>query len=268
MGTGGQGMDFTGKVALVTGAGSGIGEATAHRLARDGATVVVLDRLADRAGSVSEAIRAAGGTALPLVADVCDPAQMRLAFARLDGAAGRLDLIVANAGINGHWGPIDVLTPEEWDQTVRANLTGSYLTLHHGVPMLKRSGGGAVVIVSSVNGTRVASTPGATAYAAAKAGQTAMARQLALELAHHRIRVNAVLPGWVKTRIDENTWKHRADEAAPWLQGPDGAVATARVQYPASPESIAGAIVMLLSDDARHISGDSLVVDGGQSLLS
>src|SRR5690606_27877879 len=110
----------------------------------------------------------------------------------------RLDIIVANAGINGVWAPIDQLTPEEWDKTVAINLRGTFLTLHYGVPAMKAKGG-SIVIVSSINGTRTFSNPGTSAYASTKAGQLALGQIAALELAKHRIRVNVVCPGAIET---------------------------------------------------------------------
>lgn len=259
-------MRFSGRVALVTGAGSGIGAATAHRLAAEGAVVGVLDRDGGRAEAVAGEIVAAGGRALALTADVAETGPMQDAVARLVAEVGPPALVVANAGINGHWAPIDDLTPEEWDLTTRTNLRGTYLTLHLTVPFLKAAGGGAVVIVASVNGNTFFSLPGATAYSAAKAGQAAMAAQLAVELARHRIRVNAVLPGQVTTDIGRNTWRRNTDAARWPVVYPEGHIPLTGAT-PARPEDVADAIAMLLSDDARHITGVRLAVDGGQSVL-
>ena len=106
-----------------------------------------------------------------------------------------LDIVFANAGINGVWAPIDELQPEEWDRTINTNLRGTYLTLHYAVPHLKRAGGGSIVITASINGTRTFTSAGATAYSSTKAAQVAMAQMLALELGQHRIRVNVICPG-------------------------------------------------------------------------
>ena len=259
-------MEFSGKVALVTGGGSGMGEATVRVLAANGATVGILDARQDRADALAAAIRAEGGTAIPLGADIADEAQMRAAIDRLMAEAGRLDIVIANAGINGMWAPIDDLTPAEWDKTVAVNLRGTYLTLHLTVPHLKAAGGGAIVIVSSINGTRTFSTAGATAYAATKAAQAAMANQLALELGKHRIRVNAVAPGSTRTNLGENTWMRNREAAAVPAVFPEGDVPLTGGK-PAKPEDIADAIVMLVSERARHVTGTWLYVDGGQSLI-
>jgi NAD(P)-dependent dehydrogenase (short-subunit alcohol dehydrogenase family) len=260
-------VEFSGKVVLVTGGGSGVGEATAKILAAGGAKVGILDLRADRVDAVTAAIRAAGGDVVALPpTDVADEAQMRTAIDALMAEAGRLDAVIANAGINGVWAPIDDLTPAEWDKTIAVNLRGIYLTLHLTVPHLKAAGGGSIVIVASINGTRTFSSAGATAYAATKAGQAAMANQLALELGKHRIRVNTVAPGSTKTNLFENTWRRNTDAARVPATFPEGDMPLTG-GIPAKPEDIADAIVMLVSDRSRHVTGTWLFVDGGQSLL-
>jgi NAD(P)-dependent dehydrogenase (short-subunit alcohol dehydrogenase family) len=260
-------VEFSGKVAFVTGAGSGVGEATARTLAAAGATVGLLDLRADRTAAVAAAISAAGGKAIELPsADVADEAAMRAAVAALVEAAGCIDFVIVNAGINGMWAPIDDLTPAEWDKTIAVNLRGAYLTLHLTVPHLKAGGGGAVVIVSSMNGTRTFSTAGATAYVATKAAQAAMANQLAIELGRHNIRVNAVAPGSTRTNIIESTGKRNVELARHPVIFPEGDVPLTGGK-PAQAADVADAIAMLVSDRARHVSGTWLHVDGAQSLL-
>lgn len=202
------------KVALVTGAGSGIGRASAIALAKDGYVIGALGHTADELDKLVAEINHNGGKALTLVADVAAEAAMHQAVSKLVEIYGRLDVVVANAGINGVWAPIDDLKPEEWDKTITVNLRGTYLTIHKTVPHLKAAGGGSVVIISSINGTRTFTSPGATAYSATKAGQLAMAQQLALELGQYKIRVNAICPGAIETKIDDNTHIRSADETA------------------------------------------------------
>ncbi|OAP39892.1 3-ketoacyl-ACP reductase [Sinorhizobium glycinis] len=253
-------------VALVTGAGSGIGRATARALAAEGAKVGVLGRTRSELESVAGLIRAEGGQALVLEADVSNELQMREAVKELVSEFGRLDIVIANAGINGVWAPIDDLKPFEWDETIAVNLRGTFLTLHMTVPYLKQNGGGAIVVVSSINGTRTFTTPGATAYTATKAAQVAIVQQLALELARHQIRVNAVCPGEIDTSIDENTSLRHEQETAIPVEWPEGQVPITGGK-PGRSEDVAAVIRFLVSDGARHITGSPVWIDGGQGLL-
>ncbi|TCN33247.1 SDR family oxidoreductase [Sinorhizobium americanum] len=259
-------MGDASSVALVTGAGSGIGRATARLLARRGTKVGVLGRTRLELEEVAREISSDGGQALVLEADVSEEAPMREAVDELVSAFGGLDIVVANAGINGVWAPIDDLKPFEWDQTIAVNLRGTFLTLHTTVPHLKRNGGGAIVVVSSINGTRTFTTPGATAYTATKAAQVAMVQQLALELAKHQIRVNAVCPGEIDTSIAENTSLRHEQETAIAVEWPDGQVPITGGR-PGRSEDVAELIRFLVSDEARHITGSPVWVDGGQGLL-
>jgi NAD(P)-dependent dehydrogenase (short-subunit alcohol dehydrogenase family) len=256
-------MRFDDQVALVTGANSGIGRATAELLLRDGATVGVLGRDREEIASTADELTRAGGTAVPLVADVSDAEAMRAAVEELVRRAGRLDLVVANAGINGVWAPIDDLTPEEWDQTIAVNLRGTYLTLHHTVPHLKRSGGGSVVIVSSIQGTRSFSSPGTTAYACTKAAQVTMAKKLAIELAQHRIRVNVVCPGATDTDIDEKTEKRNLDTIE--IDQPDETNPLLGGRQMTSRE-VGEVIAFLLSPAAGAVSGTEVWIDAATTL--
>ncbi len=253
-------------IALVTGAGSGIGKAAALALAADGLKIGVLGHTLEDISSTVNEIQESGGDAVPLLADVADEAQMAVAVRQLVEQYGRLDVVVANAGINGVWAPIDDLTLAEWNDTISVNLTGTFLTIHTAVPELKRSGGGSIIVVSSINGTRTFTTPGATAYTATKAGQVAMVQQLALELARHHIRINAVCPGEIDTNIDTNTKLRKEDETAIPVVWPDGQVPITGGR-PGRSEDVADVIAFLASDRSRHITGSPIWVDGGQGLL-
>ncbi len=193
-------MELQGKVALVTGAGSGIGQASARRLAAEGALVGVLGHGEEGVRETCRMIEADGGRAMPLVADVSDDAALHAAVTDLAAVEMRLDIVFANAGINGVWAPLEEIRPEEWDETLSVNLTGTFLTLRHTVPILKRVGGGAIVVNASINGTRTFSNTGATAYAVSKAGQLAMVKMLCPELGRYAIRINAICPARLKRR--------------------------------------------------------------------
>ncbi len=258
-------MELSGKIALVTGGGSGIGKAAALALAGAGAGIAVLSRTPDEIERTAAEVEKLGAPALPLSADISDEAAMRGAFDTLQKRFGRLDIVVAKAGINGVWAPIDDLKPQEWDRTMAVNLRGTYLTLHLAVPLLKRRGG-AIVVVSSINGTRTFTTPGATAYSATKAAQLAMVQQLSLELGRHNVRINAVCPGEIETEIDDSTTLRREAETeipVVWPKG-DIPLTHGRAGHAAD---VADVIRFLVSDGARHITGSPVWVDGGQGLL-
>ncbi|GAA1729174.1 SDR family NAD(P)-dependent oxidoreductase [Isoptericola hypogeus] len=259
-------MTLEGKVALVTGAGSGIGRATAVRLARDGAMVVALGHRQESADDVAEEIRRGGGTALPVAADVGDAPAVRDVLARVEQELGRLDIVVANAGVNGVWAPLEELEPDEWASTISTNLTGTFLTVRYAVPLLVRQGG-AVVVVSSINGTRTFSNSGASAYATSKAGQVAFARMAAVELGPRGVRVNSVCPGAIDTEIDDNTEQRNTEALGVRAEFPDGQIPLTG-QRPGSAAQVADAIAYLVSDAASHVTGTEVFVDGGQSLVA
>jgi len=258
-------MSLQGKVALITGAGSGIGKATALLLAREGVRVGLLGRTRDELEQVAQEVQRGGGEALILEADVSDPGQMQGAAEQLGERFGRIDIVLANAGINGVWAPLDELAPEEWDKTLSINLKGTFLSVKYALPYLKRAGG-AVVITSSVNGTRMFSNTGATAYATSKAGQVAFAKMIALELAKHRIRVNVICPGAIETSIDENTEQRDLERAKEPVEFPEGEIPLTDGE-PGSAEEVAKLVRFLASDESRHISGAQIFIDGAQSLL-
>lgn len=260
-----ENQEFAGKVALVTGAGEGIGKATAKLFAARGASVGVLGRTEENVRETVDEIKAAGGTASLIVADIADAAQMEQAVKDLTDEYGGLDIVFANAGINGITAPIDEMKPEEWRETIDNNLTGTFLTVKYAVPFLKKRGG-AIVITASINGTRYFSNPGATAYATSKAGQVAFAKTAALELAKHKIRVNVVCPGAIETNISDNQEKRGIEKEREPVETPEGDIPLTDGAK-GTPEQVADLVLFLASDKASHITGTPVFIDGAQSLL-
>lgn len=258
-------MSLEGRVALITGAGSGLGEASAKRLAQSGVKVGLLSRTREELEQVERQIEQAGGTALVLTGDISKPEDVERAVQALVGEYGRLDIVFANAGINGVWASIEELTPDDWDQTLDINLKGTFLTIKYAVPHLKQRGG-SVIITSSINGTRVFSNTGATAYSSSKAGQVAMAKMLAVELAKHRIRVNVICPGAIESEIDENTTHRDLEEIREPVEYPEGNIPLTDGK-PGRASQVADLVFFLASDESSHISGTEIWIDGAQSLL-
>ncbi len=254
------------RVALVTGAGSGIGKATALLLAEQGARVAALSRTRDELEKVVAEIEGQGGEGLVVVADISKPDEMEAAISKVIETWGRLDIVFANAGINGAWAAIEDLKPEEFQKTMDVNVLGTFLTLKYSVPHLKKQGRGAIVITSSVNGTRKFSLSGATAYAGSKAAQVAMAKMLALELADARIRVNVICPGAITTQIDENTIRRNLDEIGEPVEFPEGNIPLTDGE-PGSSQDVAQLVLFLVSDASSHITGTPVWIDGGETLL-
>lgn len=258
-------MHLDGKVALVTGAGSGIGEAAAKLLAAHGARIGALGRSDDELKDVVKEIKQQGGEAVPLVADISDAAAMQAAVAAVEQQWGRLDIVFANAGINGVWAPIEELAPEEWEKTIRINLTGTFLTIKYATPLLKRHGG-SVIVTASVNGTRIFSNTGATAYSTSKAGQVAMTKMLALELAPDKVRVNVICPGAIETNIDENTERRDLEKVQIPVEFPESNQPLTGGD-PGRSEQVAELVLFLASDASSHITGTEIWIDGAESLL-
>lgn len=252
------------KVVLVTGATRGIGAACARRLADAGAAVVLADVRPEGAVLCRE-IEALGRRALFVVCDVRDEAAQRDLFARADATFGRLDAVVANAGINGTRAPIDRFSLEGFDELMAVNLRGTFLTARHAVPLLKRQGG-SLILMGSVNGTRTFHHAGSSVYCAAKAAVAALARSLATELGRYGIRVNTIAPGHIHTSIDETLRCIDTDAIDAGIRFAHDSPALRGGR--ADPEEVADVCLFLVSDLSRHLSGVELFVDGGQSLFA
>jgi len=241
-----------GRKAIVTGGGSGIGAATARRLAAEGARVAVLDLDFATARVVADEI---GGTAIEV--NVIDGAAVERATAEAAEAMGGLTTVFLNAGI-GSLKSLHAYSDKEWDLLVDVNLKGTFHGLRSAVPHLQAGGGGSVVTMASVSGIRP--TRGEAPYAAAKAGIIALTRSAALEYGPDGVRVNAVSPGFIRTPLTEFTWSMPEHLAAIEAGTPMGRTGTA--------DDIAGVVVFLASDLAGYVTGQNLVVDGGSMLPS
>lgn len=254
-----------GKVALVTGGSSGIGEATARLFVAEGARVAALARSPKELQRAVEKMTQDGGEAIPLTADISRPDEMEEAIAEIIDRWGRLDVVFANAGINGTWAPIDELSPEEWQHTIDINLNGTFYTLKYSVPYLKKQGG-SIIVTASINGTRTFSNSGATAYATSKAGQVALTKMLALELAEYQIRVNVICPGAVTTEIEESTEREYLEGTGWPVEYPKGKVPLCGGE-PGTSDQVAQLVLFLASDEADLITGTPVWIDGAESLL-
>jgi NAD(P)-dependent dehydrogenase (short-subunit alcohol dehydrogenase family) len=227
--------------------------------------VGLLGRTESELRAVAKEIEQQQGRAHVLVADVADASAIQAALEQLVREARRLDIVFANAGVNGVWAPIEELSPEDWQKTLAINLSGTFYTIKYAVPHLKRQGG-SVIVCASVNGTRMFSNTGASAYASTKAAQAALAKMLAVELGPQRIRVNVVCPGAIETEIDDNTSRRNLERVKRAVEFPEGSIPlTGRV--PGKPEQVAEVVLFLASDRSSHVSGTELWVDGAQSLL-
>jgi 3-oxoacyl-[acyl-carrier protein] reductase len=243
------------RVAVVTGGSRGVGRAVALRLAEAGAHVVV--SYARRRAAAEQVARSCGEfgvEALAVCADASDVGQAEALAAAAAERLGRLDILVANAGV---WegAPVEEISEEMWDRVVDANLKGTWAACRAAVPLMKRRGRGAIVVVSSTAGQR--GEAGYSNYAASKGGQISFTKSLAVELAP-AIRVNAVAPGWVDTEMNEAVFGDDEYRRA--------VVASVPLRRIASADDIALAVLFLASDWSRHITGEILNVNGGSVL--
>jgi NAD(P)-dependent dehydrogenase (short-subunit alcohol dehydrogenase family) len=252
------------RVALVTGAASGIGAACAEALAREGAHVVLTDLDAARGEALAARLRGAGRAAEFLPQDVTDEARWAEIVAGIEARHRRLDILVANAGI-GIIAPAVEISLADWRRQMAVNVEGVFLGVKHCIPAMRRGGrGGAIVIMSSVAGLR--GSAGLSCYAATKAAVRYFAKSVALECAEARdgIRVNTVHPGIIATPIWEKLPAGAGGRNAP-LDPQRLAAAGVPLGEAGRPEDIAGGVVFLCSDASRHMTGAELVIDGGMT---
>src|SRR5258706_1014337 len=249
-------FSLTGKVAIVTGASRGIGEATAQAYARAGAKVVLASRKPDGLNVVADAIRAAGGEATPIAAHMGEQAAVKALVQKAIEVYGGVDIVVNNAATNPHFGPL--LTSEEsmWDKTLDVNLRGYFRLIREAVPHMIARGGGKVINIASIAG--LMPSPGMGLYGITKAAVIMMTRTLALELAPNNIQVNAIAPGFIKTKFSQALWDN--DQLHDVIIGNPPAGRFADVS------EITGIALYLASPASSFTTGQAIVVDGGLTL--
>jgi NAD(P)-dependent dehydrogenase (short-subunit alcohol dehydrogenase family) len=248
---------LAGRVAVVTGGGSGLGAACAARLAAEGCPVAVLDLRAHAAEKVAAAIVADGGRAVAIACDVSGDDSVAAAVERCVDELGAPRVLVNSAGIAPTEGGVTSCPPERWDQVMAVNVRGTYLTARHALPPMIDAGGGAVVNLSSVFGFR--GLPGECAYAASKAAIVNLTRQMSLDQAGHDVRVNCVCPSDCDTPMIDGLVARDADPVAAKARLAE-AIPLGRL---GRAEEVASAVAFLASDEASFITGVALPVDGG-----
>lgn len=252
--------DLNGKVAIVTGASSGIGAATAKTFAQHGARVVVSARRRARIDALVEEIGAMGGEAIAVAGDVRDGS---LARGLVDTAVerfGGLDIAFNNAGTLGQMAPAEQLSPNAWDETIATNLTGAFLGALYQIPAMQQRGSGSLIFTASFVGCGIG-LPNMAAYAASKAGVVGLVQVLAAELGNQRIRANAILPGGVNTPMNVANFPDAGPEIRDFVTGIH---ALKRI---ATPEEIARSVLYLASDASSFVTGEAHRVDGGVSVV-
>lgn len=249
-------FSLSGKVAIVTGSSRGIGFAAARLLARQGARVVISSRKADACRQAADALVAEGLDALAVPAHAADLADCERLIARTLAELGRLDILVANAGINPVFATLDALDPGAWAKTFDTNVTGPWRLAALALPHIARQQGGSVTFVSSVNAD--AAVPGAAAYGPSKAALNGLMRQYAVEWGPRGVRVNAVAPSTTRTDMIRALTERPGFTADIERRTP--------LRRIAEPDDIAGPIAFLASDAARHMTGQVITVDGGEGI--
>ena len=246
-------FDLTDRIALVTGASRGIGQAIAETLADHGAEVILVSRKQEELDAVAAGIREKGGKATAMACNMGDLDGIGALYQSIDATWGRLDILVNNAATNPHFGEMATIGEGAWQKTVDVNLKGPFFMIQKAIPLMQAAGKGAVVNVSSVNGMRPAPFQGV--YSITKGAVITMTRAFAKELAPHGIRVNALAPGFTDTKFSSVLIQSKEIY--------DMVVGTIPMHRHAEPSEMVGAILYLVSDAASYTTGICLTCDGG-----
>jgi len=242
-----------GKVAAVTGASRGIGQAIAQTLAEYGAEVVLVSRKIEALNAVAQEITAAGGKAFPLASNMGDIGGVKQLCNSIKEKYGRLDILVNNAAANPYFGEMEGIDEAAWDKTLNVNLKGPFFLIQGAIPLMKAAGGGAIVNVASINGIRPADLQGV--YSITKGALITMTKAYAKELAKHKIRVNALLPGLTDTHFASALFKNKSIH--------DTVVAKIPMGRGAEPSEMVGAVLYMVSDASSFTTGACIICDGG-----
>ena len=262
-------MRLAGKVAVVTGAASGIGAATAVLLAREGAAVLVADVNREGTTRVAGGILDSGGTAEAFEVDVTDPTGVDGMMDHAIERFGGLEVVFNNAGVEGSMKPIDETSIEEWHRVIAVNLTGAFLGCRAAVPRMRERRGGSIINMGSM--TSFVAFPNSSAYCAAKSGVVMLSKALAVETAKDGIRVNAVCPGAIATPMQEQVLEafhgHRFETNEELQAARTELAAGHPMRRVAEPDEVAGAVLFLASEESSYVTGSALRVDGGLTAL-
>jgi NAD(P)-dependent dehydrogenase (short-subunit alcohol dehydrogenase family) len=249
-------FDLTGKVAIISGASRGIGEAIAITYAQAGAAVVLTSRKLENVGPVADKIKAAGGQALALAAHAGQEAEAEAVVTQAVGTFGRVDIVVNNAGTNPHFGPLLTAESSHWDKIFEVNVKGYFFLIKAAAPVMRRQGSGKIINIASIAGINPGPMMGV--YSTSKAAVIMLTKALAAELGPENIQVNALAPGFIRTKFSAALWGNPALKEMLEKATPQRRIAPV--------DELTGAALYLASDASSFTTGSVLVVDGGFSL--